>query len=113
MTTGLSAAVLVGFARSFALASCFGFAAGLLPIGPATELVTDPAAGRRSVGTAEFKQSGGGSSSALALGKICAIEFKQGEGGSAAPNRILIECGCGRTAAKMNAPRRSRAVDGI
>ena len=76
-------AVLVGFARSFALASCFGFTAGLLPIGgPATESVTDPAAGRRSVGAAEFKQSGGGSSSALALGKICAIEFKRGEGGS-------------------------------
>ena len=81
LTTGLSAAILVGFARSFALASC-RFAAGLLPIGPATEPVTDPAAGRRSVGAAEFKQSIGGSSSALALGKICAIEFKQGEGGS-------------------------------
>jgi len=33
-------------------------------------------------GAAEFKQSRGGSSSALALGKICAIEFKQGESGS-------------------------------
>nr|WP_315083500.1 hypothetical protein [uncultured Campylobacter sp.] len=46
MTTGLFATDLFDFARSFALASCFGFAAGLLPIGPATELVTDPAAGR-------------------------------------------------------------------
>ena len=90
LTTGLFAIDLFDFARSFASAGCW-FVAGLLPIGPATESVTDPAAGRRSVGAAEFKQSGGGSSSALVLGKICAIEFKQGEGSSAAPVAPLPE----------------------